>query len=162
MHPTESTPANPRREVPFPVIPNPQPKRKGCHPKGRNEVEDVRSTLTPLERRLPSAPIPPTDSPEDPLRRWSQSVPKQRHRTLRVEPERAGRFYGFKGLWRGGKSVRPIVRSWRSRAVLQRTQEPGALRGEQGAVLPLRSDHQLLRRPGSRSVARDTRSRERC
>ena len=29
-------------------------------------MEDVRSTLPPLERRLRSAPIPPTDSPEDP------------------------------------------------------------------------------------------------
>jgi len=66
MHPTESAPANPRREVPFPAIASPQPQRKGCHPKGRNEVEDVRSTLTPLERRLRSAPIPPTNSPEDP------------------------------------------------------------------------------------------------
>lgn len=66
MHPTQSTPANRRREVPFPAIASPQPKRKRCHPKGRNEVENVRSTLTPLVRRLRSALIPPTDSPEDP------------------------------------------------------------------------------------------------
>jgi len=66
MHRSESTPARPRRKVLFPAIINPQPERKGCHPKGRNEVEDVRSTLTPLQQRLRSAPIPPTDSSEDP------------------------------------------------------------------------------------------------
>jgi len=63
---TEPPPVNPRRKVPFAAIASPQSKRKGCHPKGRNEVEDGRSPLTPLERRLRSVPIPPTDSPEDP------------------------------------------------------------------------------------------------
>ena len=47
MHFTDSTPAYPRRKVPFPAMTSPQPKRKGCHPSGRNEVEDVRSTLPP-------------------------------------------------------------------------------------------------------------------
>ena len=66
MHPPESLlRRRPRRKVPFPAIISPQPQRKGCHPKGRNEVEDVRSALTPLERRLRSASIPPTNSPED-------------------------------------------------------------------------------------------------
>jgi hypothetical protein len=45
-------PAVPRRKASLSGLPTSQPKRKACHPKGRNAVQDARSALTSLERRL--------------------------------------------------------------------------------------------------------------